>query len=179
MDVVIMIFLMFCSFVIFYLVVSFKDPSQAVNLHRLQLTHKKFIMLILFSVFIGLPTDLFIGFINVDRPLLDGPFFLLRHFTFSIPIFLILLMGTIYVLKVRIRVGISMLGLVYGFYCMVLTLATHIRESGEWYGLVFLLGVIPSSIIGAGFGLYLSFQIKKETSETKNRQLICCIYKSE
>jgi hypothetical protein len=176
---VIMIFLMFCSLVMFYLAVSFKDPSQAVNLHRLQLTHKKFIMLFLFSVLIGLPIDLFIGFINVDRPLLDGPFFLLRHFTFSIPIFLILLMGTIYVLRVRIRVGISMLGLVYGFYCMVLTLATHLKESGEWYGLVFLLGVIPSSLIGTGFGLYLSFQVKEETSETMNRKLIGFIHKSE
>jgi hypothetical protein len=88
-------------------------------------------------------------------------------------------MSTIYVFKLRIRVGITMMGLVYGFYCMVLTLATHLRESGEWYGLTFLLGVIPSSLVGAGFGLYLSFQVKEETSETKNRKLICFIYKSE
>jgi hypothetical protein len=167
---VIMTILTFCMIVIFYLAVSSEDPSQAVHLRRLHLTYMKFIIIVLFSAFIGL---------FVDRPIIDSPFFFLRHFSFSTPLFLILLMSTIYVSKLRIRFAIIMMGAFYGFSCWVLTLATHLRESGEWYGLGLLLGVIPSSLVGAGFGLYLSFQVKEETSETNKRKLIGFVYKSE
>lgn len=165
----VIIILLMLGLVLF--VAGYSDSTEQTSpMYRLQLTALKLIGLMSFSALLGFFTDR-------DSLAIDGPCFLFRHFTFSIPLFLILFMSSIYFLKLKNRGGISMLGFFFGFCCMVLTLATHLGERDPWFGLAFVIGVIPAFLVGGGFGLYLSFQVKEENTETKKRRLIWFIYK--
>jgi hypothetical protein len=91
------------------------------------------------------------------------------RFTFSIPLFLFLLLSIIHLSKIRNGVAIIALSTLCALACMILTFMSYSLQYGDpsdMWGLVYIVGFIPALLIGSLFGIYLSFAIKE--SETNN-----------
>ena len=155
MFAIIIVLLMFSL----VMLVAVYPSGQVLSSYRLQLTLTQLITIILISVLLGL-----------------------FQFFGSVAL-LVLLLISIYTLKLRSKVGITILGIFFGFCCMVLTvtISIHLQHLEHEYfaGARYFYSLIPAVVTGGGLGLYLASQVKEENEETEKRRVIWFIYKQE
>jgi NAD/NADP transhydrogenase beta subunit len=141
------------------LYVAVDSTEQGLPLHRLQLTFAKFSTLVFLSLLVG------------------------AFQFFGSVVSLLVLITTMYTLKLRSKVGITILGIFYGFCCMAIavTIAIYVYhyEHDVFASLAYVYSLIPAVLSGGGFGLYLASQVKEETEETEKCRILWFIYKSE
>jgi hypothetical protein len=80
----------------------------------------------------------------------------------------------IYYLRIRNKIAITFIAMFLGVICMIFTFIIYDIKEGpgrptDFWGLVYIIGFIPSLILGGVYGLYLSFQIRgpKESEKTE------------
>ena len=129
------------------------------RLYRLQLTPIKFIAIFLIVALLSFPLGI------------------------TIPIFTILLIVCIYALKLRNKVGISILGIFFGLCSMIISVTIYIHnnhlEHEYFAGATYFYGIIPAILLGGGLGLYLAFQVKEVNEDSEKRRINGFLYKPE
>jgi hypothetical protein len=153
MFAIIIIFLLFCL----VLLVAAYPNRQASQLYCLQLSLIKFITLFLITVLLGF------------------------QFGIAIPLFAIFLIICIYTLKLRNKVGVSILGIFFGLCAMIISVTAYIHrqhlEHEYFAGAMYFYGIIPAVLLGGNLGLYLALQVKEVNDDTEKRRVLWFLYK--
>jgi hypothetical protein len=143
------------------------DPVK----YQLKLSFAQVLYIFCVYLLIGFVLDKY--FFNIE-----GSVFEFVNFTISIPLTLFFLIFLIKRLGLRNKIAITLLLMLLGAVCVGLTFwIFDIKEGlgypGDMWGLVYVLGLIPSLLISGCYGLYLAFQIKEKGPVNPHKLAIC------
>jgi len=92
---------------------------------------------------------------------------LLAGFALYLPLFWFLFIGFIYQMNIKSQLLICILSILLFIFIMVFAFTVNAWLSGgsnkisDMYGMIYVIGIIPSLIIGLGYGIYIAFNLNK------------------
>lgn len=131
---------------------------------QLRLSKTKILGLVIFSLFLGYAAQqLYISDANTT---LTG--YNQIGFTILVPIFVVLFIGFLYLIKIKSKLLVTILSILLFGFIFLLNFALYPILGGgisEMYVLMAIWGLPPSLLIGLFYGLYIAYNLDKETSK--------------